>query len=89
MPRCRPGLGPVYHGSPRYDHGSPGCGHGSPRSVGTAFGFNLCFPSRRCNSNWLVSKCAWNKINIRDYLKLYHESIVYVFSIFIVYRLSE
>ena len=28
-------------------------------SVGTGFGFNyLCFPSRRCNSNWLVSKCA-------------------------------
>jgi len=80
MPRCRPGLVPVYHGSPRCGHGSPRCGHGCPRfslglsrSFGTVFGFNvLCFPSwaRRCNSNWLVSKCAWNKMNICDHLKL-------------------
>ena len=47
---------------------------GLSRSDGTAFSFKLCFPSRRCNSNWLVSKCAWNKINIRDYLKFCHES---------------
>ena len=77
VPRCRPGLVPVHHGSARCSHGSarcshgsPRCSHGSPRSVGTAFGFNLCFPSRRCNSNWLVSKCARNKLNIRDYLKV-------------------
>ena len=61
---------------------------GLSRSVGTAFGFNIGFPSRRCNSNWLVSKCSWNKINIRDYLKLCHERINYVYT-FIVYRLSE
>ena len=61
---------------------------GLSRSVGTAFGCNLCFPSRRCNSNWLVSKCAWNKINIRDYLKFCHECIFYVYR-FIVYRLSD
>ena len=66
VPLCRVGLVPVHHD----DHDSPRYSHGSPRSVGTAFGFNLCFPPRRCNSNWLVSKCAWNKINIRDYLKL-------------------
>ena len=32
VPRCRPGLVPVYHGSPRYDQGSPRYGHGSPRN---------------------------------------------------------
>ena len=51
MPRCRPGLVPVCHGSARCDHGSPRYGHSSPRfslglsrSVGTVFGFNVLFP---------------------------------------------
>jgi len=53
---------------------------GLSRSVGTSFGFNLCFPSRLCNSNWLVSKSVWNKINIRDYLKLCHEGMFFTFT---------
>ena len=46
MPRCRPGLVAVYHGSPRCGHGSPRFSLGLSRSFGTVFGFNvLCFPS--------------------------------------------
>ena len=77
VPRCRPVLVPVLPGMttvlPGVPTVLPGVAtvlFGLSRSVGTAFGFNLCFASRRCNSNWLVSKCAWNKINLRDYLKL-------------------
>jgi len=99
VPRCRPGLVSVYHDIlPGMTTVLPGMTTALPdvatvllglsRSVGTAFGFTLCFSSRRCNSNWFVSKCAWNKINIRDYFKLCHESIFYVYT-FIVYRFTE